>query len=173
MDYESALNETRTNAEQSETSGDFRVSYESQPLPYTLLVKGWFWYFRTRLHGTVRIKGEYRSPVFMRHYHRLCREHGKYPEIKTDKREVYFLGWEGGPVKIGISNSNADRITALQNACPYKLEIYATTKGGRALERVYHRRFAKHKLRGEWFERCSEIEAEIHRVKTGGCHGSL
>lgn len=29
MDYESGSNETRTNAEQSETGGDFRVSYES------------------------------------------------------------------------------------------------------------------------------------------------
>lgn len=59
MDYESAPNETRTDREQSETHGDFRVSFESEPLPYTLRVKGRFWYFRTRKHGRWHMRGEW------------------------------------------------------------------------------------------------------------------
>jgi hypothetical protein len=138
---------------------------KTAPLPYTLLVKGRFWYFRTRKHGTIRLRGEYGSPAFMRHYDELLRFHGKTPETKgADRREVYFIGWPGGPIKIGISSSNKDRITTLQNACPYQLEIFATVKGGRALELAYHRRYAKHRLRGEWFERAPEIEAEIERL---------
>lgn len=38
MDYASALNETRTNAEQSETEGDLRISFESDAL-YFIRVK--------------------------------------------------------------------------------------------------------------------------------------
>lgn len=156
---------------QAETSVDHPVAARQlanlEPLPYTLLVKGKFWYFRTRQHGTIRIEGEYRSRRFMQHYHRLCREHGKHPEIQAgDRRAVYFLGREGGPVKIGITGSDRDRLTTLQNGCPYKLEIFATAKGGRAMELAYHRRFRKHHMRGEWFTRCPQIEAEITRLKT-------
>lgn len=142
-----------------------QAELKTEPLPYTLLVKGKFWYFRTRHSGTIRLRGTYGDPSFMRHYERLLDEHGRTLKAKrADNREVYFIAWEGGPIKIGISGSNGDRITTLQNACPYKLHILATAKGGRVMELAYHKRFAKHRLRGEWFERTPELLAEIDRL---------
>lgn len=136
------------------------------PLPYTLLVKGKFWYFRRRNYCTVRLQGEYRSPSFMRQYHRLVREHGLTPEIKKpDNRQVYFVAWDGGPIKIGVADCQDRRMIQLQNGCPYELKILAVCKGGRVKERSYHQLFAKYRLRGEWFERCPEIEAEIERLQ--------
>jgi hypothetical protein len=40
------------------------------------------------------------------------------------------------------------------------------TAGGLHVELEYHQRFRAHHLRGEWFERCPEIEAEIERLNT-------
>lgn len=144
---------------------EVRTQDPDLPLPYTLLVKGRHWYFRHRKFGTIKIRGDYRSPVFMRHYHKILRQHGLIPEFrKVDTRDVYFVAWEGGPIKIGISRCNKGRLYDLQNACPYELKVLAGCRGGRMLEAAYHRRFAKYRIRGEWFERCPEIEAEIARL---------
>ena len=35
----------------------------------------------------------------------------------------------------------------------------------RTHEQAYHRKFRNHHMRGEWFERCPEIEAEIERLR--------
>ena len=45
---------------------------------------------------------------------------------------------------------------------------WAVTTGGLWAERDYHKRFAQWWMRGEWFERCPEIEAEIARLSQRG-----
>lgn len=135
----------------------------ANPLPYTLLVKGRFWYFRHTKFGTVRLRGEYRDPEFMRHYGELL-DKFRIGRGKEDLADVYFIGWDGGPVKIGVALDPVVRLTTMQSACPYQLRLYATVPGGRVQERVYHRRFASLRMRGEWFDRAPAIADEIARL---------
>lgn len=77
---------------------------------------------------------------------------------------LYFIGSDDGPIKIGFSVNPKARLRQLQHASPYDLRILATIPEGQDLEAHYHRCFAAHRLRGEWFTRCPEIEAEIARL---------
>jgi hypothetical protein len=130
MDYGSALNDARTNAVQSETGGDFRVSYESQP----------------------RLKpGPKRKP--------LDRLFGG---------SVYFIEAVGTDmVKIGYTCNTKDRLKKLQTASPHELRLVASCKASFLEEQRLHSRFAHCRVRGEWFERVPEIEAEIERLNSG------
>ena len=127
MDYSSAENETRSNAEQSETGGDFRVSYESRPRlkpgPKRRAIDRWFNGF------------------------------------------VYFIEATGTPfVKIGYTSDIKDRLKKLQTASPYELRALVCMRADLVEEQRLHERFKSVRVRGEWFERCPEIEAEIERL---------
>lgn len=143
--------------------GPRKVKTEKEPehLPYLRFVHDKYW-------STPRPSGSKRSasrshgtPLFEARYFQLLDLYGI--EL-ADERQVYFLGWEGGPVKIGVAGDMAARLTTLQTACPYRIRIEALAKGGVPTEREYHKRFASSRLHGEWFERCPEIEAEIERL---------
>jgi hypothetical protein len=77
---------------------------------------------------------------------------------------IYFLGPDDGPIKIGFASRVEVRLRGLRLANAFPLQLWATVQGPLTLEREYHRRFAAHRLHGEWFTRCPEIEAEIARL---------
>jgi hypothetical protein len=76
----------------------------------------------------------------------------------------YFIGGVDGPIKIGFSVSVKDRLRNIQTCSPVELCLLAKAPGGRHRESAYHYQFQDHRLHGEWFERCDEIEAEIRRL---------
>jgi hypothetical protein len=76
----------------------------------------------------------------------------------------YFVGGDDGPVKIGQAQDVQKRLRDLQMGSPVVLKILAVTSGGQSRETAYHFTFAGHRLHGEWFDRCPEIEAEIERL---------
>jgi hypothetical protein len=88
------------------------------------------------------------------------------PKPRPVRGVVYFIGGNDGPVKIGFTNHLEHRLATLRCSSPVPLGVLATVEGPPELERDYHRRFAAHRLHGEWFARCPEIEAEIERLTT-------
>lgn len=148
-----------------------------KPLPYTLRVKGRYWYFRKRGCNVVKLPGEPGEPRFMERYNRLLEMSGvKLKRTKQKRRikmaehrasvrnqaTVYFIGIEpDGPIKIGTAINVKERLCTLQTAVPMPLSILATCEGGRAKEREYHSRFAHARMRGEWFERVPDLLAEL------------
>ena len=80
------------------------------------------------------------------------------------RRNVYFIGSEIGPIKIGMAIDVGKRLISLQACSPCKLSVLATTTGGIKAERIYHRQFTAHRLHGEWFNPAPEILAEIGRL---------
>ena len=84
------------------------------------------------------------------------------PQAKTGT--IYFVGPEGGPIKIGFAGRLSFRLRDLQLANAYPLTVLASVDGPPSLERDYHRRFAEHRLHGEWFSPHPEILAEIERL---------
>lgn len=79
---------------------------------------------------------------------------------------IYFVGPAGGPIKIGRASRLEFRLRDLRLANAFPLELWASIEAPTSLEREYHARFDAHRLHGEWFERCPEIEAEIARLNT-------
>lgn len=80
---------------------------------------------------------------------------------------VYFIGGDEGPIKIGWSSNVEGRLKGLQTSHAAPLKVYAFKKGRLAHEAWYHKRFAAHRLHGEWFERHPDVLAEIERLSNG------
>lgn len=79
---------------------------------------------------------------------------------------VYFITCrELGVVKIGYAYDPVDRLKTLQTAFPMKLKVEGAMPGSYERERELHRLLAKHRMKGEWFKLCPEIEAIIAEVK--------
>jgi excisionase family DNA binding protein len=79
---------------------------------------------------------------------------------------VYFLAAIDGPIKIGFARDVSERLAALQIANPHPLRLLASLPGTVRLERALHRRFAEHRLRGEWFRPAPELLECV--AKAGG-----
>lgn len=78
---------------------------------------------------------------------------------------VYFAqAFTGGPIKIGISVSPAQRIKALNTGAATPLDLIVAIPGGRAIEEVLHRLFAGGRLHGEWFSEETPGLAEVIEV---------
>lgn len=84
---------------------------------------------------------------------------------------VYFIGYDGGPIKIGHSVNPTARLVDLQMGSHEDLRILATMPGGLRKERELHRRFAAHRLRGEWFSPVEEVLEFVREVNGGRIDG--
>ena len=73
---------------------------------------------------------------------------------------IYFIQvGDDGPIKIGYASRVSTRIGALQVSNPAPLRLLASTRGELDDEARVHRKFAEHRLRGEWFSPVPEILA--------------
>jgi hypothetical protein len=79
---------------------------------------------------------------------------------------VYFITCrEIGYVKIGCAYDPFSRLKTLQTAFPLELKVEALLKGSYKREKELHGLLATHRVRGEWFKICPEIEAIISEVE--------
>lgn len=77
---------------------------------------------------------------------------------------VYFIqGDDGGPIKIGrTENWPGFRVADLQCGYPFGwLRCVGVLRGPIGLEKQLHRRFHKHRMRGEWFSASPDLIAFI------------
>jgi SLOG family YspA-like protein/Meiotically Up-regulated Gene 113 (MUG113) protein len=65
-------------------------------------------------------------------------------------------------VKIGYSNNPQKRLQGLQTATPDKLVLLGTIPGGLEHEAAFLNKFAKYKLKREWFK--SDILGEVQQI---------
>jgi hypothetical protein len=73
---------------------------------------------------------------------------------------VYFLRLEGTPmVKVGFSTNLNQRISTLQTACPWQLQLEFITRTPHyaQLEKTIHRALNSSHVRGEWFDLASDF----------------
>ncbi|NVD45840.1 GIY-YIG nuclease family protein [Qipengyuania atrilutea] len=85
------------------------------------------------------------------------------------KGAIYYVsaGHEG-PIKIGFagcSSGLSERLRGLQTACPYHLVALAAREGSVFDEGQLHERFAKSRLRGEWFMRTPQLMKHIEATQ--------
>lgn len=85
---------------------------------------------------------------------------------------VYFVQMgRNGPIKIGQSRDDRTlrrRLEALSTSLPYAPRLRGVVPGvGRDYEQALHRRFARHRLRGEWFRPMPEVLEAANEVARG------
>lgn len=91
-------------------------------------------------------------------------------EYCNDLTGVYFISNGRGAIKIGLSDRRMyARLSCLQQANPDQLTVAAVIPAARpeALEHELHLRFAKRRIRNEWFA-MTEDEAREVAVQLGG-----
>lgn len=67
---------------------------------------------------------------------------------------IYFIqevGWFRNRVKIGTSGDLKKRLQTLRATSSSKLKVVLVLQGAYETEAIYHERFAKYRLHGEWF----------------------
>lgn len=84
---------------------------------------------------------------------------------------VYFFQ-QSDFVKIGWSKKWRKRIVTLQTSTPHEISVLAVYRGGMALERDLHAKFAEHRVRLEWFKDCDAIRSYIEANKHKCCMGA-
>jgi len=108
-----------------------------------------------------------RFPSFFDAHNAMILEYRAWLEAQP-KPAVYFIGTvlrAGAAVKIGHSRNVAARLRTLQTAHADRLQIFATTPGGKAEEERYHRRWHARRRSGEWFTLGDCIIREIERLQ--------
>ena len=82
---------------------------------------------------------------------------------------VYFIRSEKThAIKIGFTAGQVEkRLSSLQTAHPYKLQLLATIPGTLEYEKSLHERFASFRLEGEWFQPHPDILAFISVILKG------
>ena len=71
---------------------------------------------------------------------------------------VYKIGWSA--TLAGVEK----RLASFKTGCPYNLHVFQVWAATRAEEKALHRRFAKYRLAGEWFESSPEL---VHYLSAG------
>ena len=64
---------------------------------------------------------------------------------------VYFIADQYDRVKIGHAEDPCARLSAIQCGSPEQLYLMRAVQGGQKVEKWFHKKFAAHRLHGEWF----------------------
>lgn len=78
---------------------------------------------------------------------------------------VYFIGGDEGPIKIGSTIRPKKRLATIQTGSFRQLRYLAIGEARPSLERDLHKRLAKWRLEGEWFERSPAVMRELRAFK--------
>lgn len=91
----------------------------------------------------------------------------KYKPVSKQQGWVYFIQAAGnGRVKVGYTGGPvAQRLRQLQVGSPVELRVLSTRPGTRATETALHRKLARWRSHGEWFEPSPEVMAEASRAE--------
>lgn len=78
---------------------------------------------------------------------------------------VYFVReGDDGPIKIGHTNNIRARLGNMRASNYRRLSLLVMVPGTRSDERLLHKRFAAHRIGGEWFEPVPELLSCIERL---------
>lgn len=77
---------------------------------------------------------------------------------------VYFAQC-GDRLKIGWSQNIKQRLRELRTGAPQGLRLLAVAEGGMHEERAFHRKLARWRQQGEWFELAPEVVAVIRELR--------
>jgi hypothetical protein len=128
------------------------------------------YYVRRPNQPRVRIREALGTPEFIEAYQAILEgktpsqsPHSRKPKKLMEKPKaglVYFVR-AGSAVKIGFTNNLKLRLKHIQLGSHMKIELLATIPGDENTEREIHWRFARYRIRGEWFRLKPDLKAFI------------
>lgn len=80
---------------------------------------------------------------------------------------IYFISAKNGPVKIGFSTNPEQRLRTISKHHAETMMLLAVTPGTMETEFELHQRWAKQRIRGEWFARTAELMRDINAIADG------
>lgn len=82
----------------------------------------------------------------------------------ADESGFLYIAKNGEFFKIGFSKNPDVRMRELQTGNPLEVKLIGTVQGSRQLEKAWHVKFSKRRIRGEWFTGLtrSEIFSILH-----------
>ncbi len=88
----------------------------------------------------------------------------RYARRNTDHKGsgIYVVGFDNY-IKIGWSDDLSERLRTIKTSIPVPLTIYASYSCQKINERILHRRFRKHRTRGEWYRNEGDVADWIKR----------
>lgn len=87
---------------------------------------------------------------------------------RSIKSGVYFVQESGMmAIKIGVAKDVDGRVREMAVGTPHLLVVLAVVNGDRRVEQSLHARFARARIRGEWFRPVPELLAYIEQIRTG------
>jgi hypothetical protein len=87
-------------------------------------------------------------------------------QLRDLRCKIYFLqSANDGSIKIGTSKNVHLRIRSISQAIKRQLTLLATMSGDCGIEQWLHQRFAKARIRGEWFRQVPELLEYIDGIK--------
>jgi len=104
------------------------------------------------------------------------RENGLYKKVgfftlkctqiqqKSPDDQFVYIAKIGDKVKIGTTADLKVRLSNIQTNTPEKVELLASIKGGRKLEKVLHEGFESSRFKGEWFNYTKEIQDYVQQI---------
>jgi hypothetical protein len=91
-----------------------------------------------------------------------------------DNGIIYFVAYDGGPVKIGFCLKNVEnRLRGLQTGNHLKLEILAQCTGSIDMEHQVQKLLSQYRIRNEWFERADQVLEAVSKAREGLLHDWL
>lgn len=82
------------------------------------------------------------------------------------KYHLYFIEAPAvNAMKIGITSDLDQRIASIQHALPIEIAVAATVMGTARQEHALHLRFARIRMRGDWFVITDELRAFVGALK--------
>lgn len=89
------------------------------------------------------------------------------PKSRPKVGSIYFIRANGtGPVKIGFSTDYQARIASMMTSHARQLRLVAVIRGSHTDEQALHKRFAKYRVRGEWFRVAGELAKYLESLPT-------
>lgn len=123
-------------------------------------------------------EGSVPSEEFMTAYRTAVgnKVHGSKRDITLRTGTIYVVGF-ADYVKIGYTTSNLKRrLSTLATGCPEDVRVLLSFPGTIRDEESLHKRFAKHRLRREWFQRVGDLAMWInegrHRMPIAALDGN-
>lgn len=82
--------------------------------------------------------------------------------------DCIYIIYSAGHVKIGVSSNVTRRSHSFRTASPVPVVLLAKIEGSNELEVTVHRRFADHRITGEWFKLSPEVREFIATCQRDG-----
>lgn len=94
---------------------------------------------------------------------------------KPERGTIYIMTVEAEdrPVKIGFTDHLGRRQSHMQTGMPFLLRLEAAFFAESAIEGLLHSILSRHRIRGEWFRRCPDVEMLIEHAKRDDVDGYL